>query len=425
MSKKKRTWTSYQDKFNHYYDQCSSKSQEKGQLFLGFVGDGRVRLKSKCKLFCKLKGLYWESTSVEKHLRRDGCSCKMCSRERSLDSVRLDETEMIKSLDVACRERDSLFIGWKDKKFNGIYSLVEQYCGKHDFTWDTTHAKSLLDGAMQTSGCKHCHKELMLMINNKKDIHHIQQFLDTQNFLDGTRFWRNNDKLTKCGARNYFNYTCPVCSNDEYVKAGLCSGVFTSFIGHLKAGRKSCRCSIGFRWTQEQKTFRVGKLIEESNIHVSGWVDKDTLELTCSNCHTDWCPSYNNVVFNGNRCPVCSTPQCELGFYPERFDWEDHLYLLEFKNGDEKFCKVGRAFSMKSRLREYPKHYAIDVLSSVVDTHTEVYATEQTLIKILRKEGHHYRPTLGFGGSARECFTLDILNHPEIISTFNLKPLDN
>lgn len=421
MTKKKRSWSNPQDKFNTYYDECSDKAVEKGQVFLGFVEDSGVRLKSKCKLFCRVSGLYWESTSIEKHLKREGCSCKKCSREKVLESVRLDENVMISKLKLACEARSSTLIGWKNKEFKGIYSLVEQRCKIHDFTWDTTHAKSLLDGDMQTSGCKYCHKELLLSLNNKKDSIHIQQFMDTGSFADGTVFWRNNDKITKCGARNYFDYTCPACSDDQYVKAGLCSGVFTSFIAHLKAGRKSCRCSIGYRWTQEQKTFRVKTLLRDSSIRVRGWKDRETLDLTCSDCHTEWTPSYNNVVFNGNRCPVCSKPQCELGFYPERSDWEDHLYLLVFSNKDERFCKVGRAFSMKNRLREYPKHYTVSVLKAVVADHKEIYETEQQLIKTMRKAGHHYKPEIKFGGSVRECFTTAILDHPEIISIFNLE----
>lgn len=66
-------------------------------------------------------------------------------------------------------------------------------------------------------------------------------FISSGGFLEGTTFTRQDVKDVS-GAYSWFNTYCPLCSEDEYVKLGICSGVFTSKYGNLKLGHQPCRC---------------------------------------------------------------------------------------------------------------------------------------------------------------------------------------
>ncbi len=208
--------------FEERYSTCAEKSRNKGQLFLGFVGNGRVIGKTKCKLYCKKSRIYWETTSVEKHLRRDGCSCKVCARDRVTEKTRIPYEKLIQKISDSCEYFGSEFRGLVEDK--GIFSMVVQYCPKHNITWDTTCAKTLIDRTNKGSGCPLCRHENQKKASDKRDTQIITSLISSGNFIEGTEFWRS-ERTTKEGSRNFWKYTCPVCSNDEYVKAGLCSGI--------------------------------------------------------------------------------------------------------------------------------------------------------------------------------------------------------
>lgn len=68
----------------------------------------------------------------------------------------------------------------------------------------------------------------------------IDRFFDKGGFSDGYIFCRG-DKSKEGGY--YWKYYCPYCSNDSFVKQGLCTGIFESYVSGLVVGSKSCRCS--------------------------------------------------------------------------------------------------------------------------------------------------------------------------------------
>ncbi|HBT0444805.1 TPA: hypothetical protein MA058_003461 [Klebsiella pneumoniae] len=125
----------------------------------------------------------------------------------------------------------------------------------------------------QENGCPACFSARRGANHKILDEVHIKDFMATGVFKEGTTFWRSS-RLTSSGDKNYWEYTCPVCSNDEYVKAGLCSGVFTSYVGSLKKGSLSCRCSSNYKYTKSQWEFRLRRLCAVRGYIFLGWAGK-------------------------------------------------------------------------------------------------------------------------------------------------------
>lgn len=104
-------------------------------------------------------------------------------------------------------------------------------------------------------------------------------------------------------------YKCENCSNDEYVNAGVCSGVFSSTWGNLKDGGTSCRCSVKPTWTSEQQEYRINKSFGNKAKFVrwdSGYLGiKSKFWAKCEN-HVEWKASASDVTNNGSGCPLCA-----------------------------------------------------------------------------------------------------------------------
>ncbi|APC44470.1 hypothetical protein [Pseudoalteromonas phage PH357] len=407
--------------FEERYEACREASYNKNQLFLGFFcSNDKVNTKTKCKLYCKSSGRYWETTSVEKHLGRKGCPCGECSytnmMTKSKDSIinKIKEVEEHYNID---------FLGFKDDNYIGTTTKVILRCRKHHTIWDTTEARYIIDRSCDKgSGCKLCKKEIILALNDSKDESIIKDLKDNYGFLEGTEFWRS-ERTTSGNARNYWKYTCPKCSVDEYVKEGLCSGIFEGFIGTLKEGVKSCRCSNAWRWTPEQKEYNLRKAVKDDKISFVSWVDDNTerVNLECKECNNEWDALYYNIISNGNRCPSCAKARSFWGLYKDRLDDPDNLYLFHMKREDEIFYKIGRSFNIDTRIKDIKPYYEATLVGSWENIHEVVFRKEKELHKTVKP--FKYEPDYKFGGET-ECFTEEILSHPEIISTFNLHPSD-
>ena len=73
-----------------YYDRVSALSRELGILFLGLVPDpSGMKSKGKCKLYCRLSGIYWETTNVSNYLHNRRCPCAVCSNGRRNSKMRV------------------------------------------------------------------------------------------------------------------------------------------------------------------------------------------------------------------------------------------------------------------------------------------------------------------------------------------------
>lgn len=310
-----------------------------------------------------------------------------------------------------CAERGYAFHGWVGE-FKGNKTKLDLENLKTGNRWGSTNICNFMQGQGDP-------KERLLKIkesNTVDDSVHIKAFIKA-GFTEDHVFTRNTERVTGKGKYIYWNYTCPACSNDEYVKAGVCDGVFTSHISHLKPGRKSCRCGGNYYWTQEQRKYQIEKVCSEEELTFMGWSDekvgyknsKSKFSWVCSeghNCKTD----VNSFLHNGTRCMTCRIDKQKeqgafYGYYPKRTQESDSLYILNFNN---QYIKVGRSFDIERRIPELKKESGttnIELLYSVVGTHQEIYDLEQLLHEELRDRGFEYETTWG----SVECFDSDSL----------------
>lgn len=120
--------------------------------------------------------------------------------------------------------------------------------------------------------------------------------------------------------------------------------------------------------------------------------------------------SYNALVSKGSRCRDCwKERQIEIlrdtgngnGYYLERAEEQDYLYILNFNN---KFIKVGRSFDVDERMKNLRTKSKVSIrkiykLRIFTATHKEIYDYEQELMNKLREKGFQYSVSW-----SNECF---------------------
>lgn len=183
--------------------------------------------------------------------------------------------------------------------FKGSRTQLKLLCPEHG-AWVTT----IKDFSSRPCGCPACGISRKGKPADPED--HVRDFFATGSFHKGTKFWRS-DKKTAQGSLGYWFYKCPVCSKDEYVKAGLCDGIFETFHGSLKEGRLACRCSKSPVYTEDQWTYRIEKESDKRGYTFIGWLEKPgghrRFQYSCPLHGTQetWATSY----LVGQGCPVC------------------------------------------------------------------------------------------------------------------------
>lgn len=229
---------------------------------------------------------------------------------------------------------------------------------------------------------------------------HLQDFY-LAGFTKDFTIWR--DESVDGKIPNIWYYKCPECSNDEYVRGGVCSGVFKTRLGKLKKGSKACRCSGKYKWTEEQRELKIKQILDGYGGRFKGWhggyKNSDSrLMWECGEGH-DCVTTVNAFVNSGHRCSQCSRldkPLAEgFGFYPERFQQDDYLYCVLFE-GDG-YIKVGRSFDPLYRItkgltsKSGVKIENMKILKIFKGTHYNVYKTEQDLHKELTDRGFYHK----------------------------------
>lgn len=187
-----------------------------------------------------------------------------------------------------------------DTSGSGVNAKIQLKCSKDGHTWEVT-----INAFLGGSGCRRCANSALEV----SDEDMIKSFRASGAFPEEAIFKRVSGE-----SRRFWNLTCPVCSADKYVKAGLCTGEFVSAGGSLQDGRHPCRCSPSYKWTQKQREFQVKELITQNNLPYKflGWdVPTDIpdpesrLAIECDD-HGVWYPTTNNFINNSGRCPTCT-----------------------------------------------------------------------------------------------------------------------
>lgn len=234
---------------------------------------------------------------------------------------------------------------------------------------------------------------------------HLQDF-HKAGFTEDYKFWKS-DRVNSYGWKPYWFYTCPYCSNDEYVQAGVCNGVFESLSGSLKRGNKACRCG-NYAWSQEQREYQINKVCKEEGLTFLGWENeggyknaKSKFKWLCSEGHK--CRTSVDKFLNcGRRCKTCSDIRNKEagngnGYYPERKDETDYIYVINFNN---EYIKVGRAFNIYNRLHHgstgllKQSGMSIDqlkILKVLTSNHKHVFDIEQAVHHELKNKGFYHK----------------------------------
>lgn len=305
-----------------------------------------------------------------------------------------------------CLKCNYTFLGFC--KWKGKDTRVKLLCNKDDHFWDTT---SITNFIRRGGGCIKCANLIAKVRNLKSEEDYSELFMNTGSFLEGTLFSKKG---------TYWEVYCPVCSEDEYVKAGVCNGVFKSYATNLGRGIRPCRCSPTHAWTQKQREYQINKVCKEEGFHFIGLEEETPLSKDrtflweCDKGHL--CRNkITNFLLKGNRCKTCwSSRRGYNGFYKERAKEPDTLYILDLVDS----LKVGRTFKLENRLSDIKRSAKLKVKVRVLHLftadHQTIYDTEQAILEALRSKGFQFECDW-----TNECFTkgcLTILH--ELLNTY-------
>lgn len=185
----------------------------------------------------------------------------------------------------------------------------------------------------------------------------------------------------------------------------------------INTGSGCSVCSNCYKPTEQEVLEKCETICKEFNYKVvgfpEGYKNKDSsFEYICPE-HGVQKVSYNNFVNGGRRCGKCwKELQKEIlkqngngnGYYAERKDEQDFLYVLDF-NGE--FIKVGRSFDIDERIKglrtlsKVPKKniYKLRIFTA---THQDIHDYEQELHNELRERNFQH-----YVDWSTECFEND------------------
>lgn len=230
------------------------------------------------------------------------------------------------------------------------------------------------------------------------------------------------------GNTKKYELYCNVCSKDSELWP---QGSLLSTIGNLNrnTNKPCCGCNPDkVWWTEFQYKIRVERICKEKGLTFKGWFgDKfhknarnTRLNLLCDLHGLSTNTHLAKFLSREGGCRECSQQKGKWGYYEDNLKNKDYLYLLKGEKDGEIFFKMGRSFDPKRRLRQHTSlsGYNFSFEGLVEDTHETVYNKELHLKLKLRH--YLYKPDHPWNSSAYECFTQEILSHPDIIATFNL-----
>lgn len=315
--------------------------------------------------------LGWFGEKVNKHVKVYLVKCHECAKDPELngDGIFRSLKDNLKKGRIPCKcntnkglTSKQLSILLKRKLENTEYTFVDFIensnldehsavlsCSKHgDFKVESAYRFIKLN---QT--CPQCTKEKMYDIFKKDEDHFIKSFFDTGKFHKDTIFKLSSKTYKANGTvKNYWEYTCPICSNDEYVQNGLCSGVFLGRSSNLQQGNMPCRCSKIYKWNTKQREFQVNSIIKDSKLDVSfiGWLKpekyigyKSRIVLNC-NIHGNYDIAIDNFLQGYHRCPICS------GRGYSKFS-TGYFYIVKWYSENLSFYKLGISNSPEMRFK--------------------------------------------------------------------------
>ncbi len=361
---------------NGHWDQkfileCSICSEDTELWYLGSIRMTKDKLKTKIPCNCTTGKVRWTREQYETRINRE------------------------------CERRGYNFLGfvgtWKGNSTK--LNLHNPVTGN---TWKSTRIDNLFTG----NGDPAQRIITLQKVHTKEDSTHIEKFIKVG--FTGKHVFIRSARIDSQGRKTYWNVICPICSQDDYVQAGLCNGIFESQHGNLKLGKKPCRCNEkSYRWTQGQREYQIQKIFNIEGGSFTGWSTEGGYQNTnhskfnwlCSVRH-ECITSVNDFVNCNVRCPHCDKIKrkvegCFNGYYPNRTEEQDNLYVIDFGGS---YIKVGRAFDIEARFKgskgllkaSNRNRDQIEILTVLTGTHQEIYDLEQEIHEELRERGFEY-----------------------------------
>lgn len=369
------------------------------QVYKGKCGVAHFGLE--CSICSKDQELFPKGSiiSVKKSLLKGQVPCGCSSNPKWSEEQNKVRVRRI------CEDKGYIFQGWSGE-YKGIHTYLKLYNGRTGNFWESTTINNLLLG----HGDPIEGAEIAISKRLLPDKYHIDKFIK-EGFTGDYKFWRS-DRLGKDNRKRYWYYTCPVCSNDEYVKAGVCSGIFESYENSLAEGFYACRCGRNFDYNKEQSELRIKLVCEREGLTFNSWeedyrgVDSKFI-WHCSHNHKN-STSISNFI-HGARCRKCKDLKSPInGYYSKRKDEDDILYILNF---NDEYIKAGRSFDMEKRFKGNRgliamsgcKRENIEILHLFKGKHEDVYREEQWIHEELENRGFQFKDVTW----STELFSLD------------------
>lgn len=350
----------------------------------------------------EIKTKYGNTLTIKEVIKVNGyerfiCECSVCSLDEELfpygsikgykshinkghvpcgcsKTYRWSEQQSTVRIERLCNELRLVFIGFTEQ-YKGHKTKLTIYSPELEETFYEININNLF--SRKTGNGK---------ISDEKIIENFKKHIKLSN--------KNFKRFGSC-----WEYTCEVCSFDEYVINGLCSGVFKSKTKSLNKGCASCRCSDVYKWTQEQREYQLIKRCKELGYTFNEWCGEykngsSKFIVVCDKNHETE-KSIDAFLNAKTGCRECKYSTGYNGFYQNRLQDKDYLYIMKFKND---FIKIGRTFNIESRMEGTTgiiksSGYSsenISILAIFYGTHEKIYDTEQKLLHKLRQIGLSY-----------------------------------
>lgn len=256
-----------------------------------------------------------------------------------------------------CEHKGYTINGWQES-WDGIRTRIDLTCQKDGYTWNTCVGDILNKTRRGCSLCK-------AVKGRMSEEDYIARWESSGNFPNGSFRRLFGETAGKAKLRPFWSYTCSVCADDEYTKAGLCTGEFRARAGTLDVGHQPCRCSKKVWLTKEQMEYRitqdttVGFKFLHWNEAYRGFETKFTGECDVHGI-VETSYEHNN---SGTQmvCPECRNRRVG-GF---RKDLPGHVYVLRTQ-GTNTFTGYGITNFKQVRLETHHRNLK-KVSSEIVD----------------------------------------------------------
>lgn len=258
---------------------------------------------------------------------------------------RLTEFEVRKRVIIFCENKGYTFLGWVGDKYITLKNTKVRFIDDEGVFCDKLNISNFLLGQKNPSTRFERMKKKKRLKSIQKDLKDLEGIPSLENKILLGRYSENN--------KSFWLITCGVCCSDEIFKAGLCSGVFKSSKGNLIRGTIPCRCNKNKPLTKEQNFYITGKICDSLGLKLLNISeDNYTIKVECKFCKTVISKSHSVFKHQETGCRACYlneiSKERSYGYYPERYQEKDYVYLLTFKD----FIKVGRTFNINRRLKQ-------------------------------------------------------------------------